>query len=67
MKMNFRIETFFPEIFKELYNADLVISRCGASTLEEISIFNKTCILFPLPNSAENHQLLNALQFKKKK
>ena len=65
-KMNFRIETFFSEIFKELYNADLVISRCGASTLEEISIFNKTSILFPLPNSAENHQLLNALQFKKK-
>ena len=64
--MNFKVETFFPEIFKELYKADLVISRCGASTLEEISIFNKTSILFPLPDSAENHQLLNALQFKKK-
>ena len=57
--------SFFHNIYDEIYNADVIISRCGASTLAEIEYFNKFSILFPLPNSADNHQYYNAHEFKK--
>ena len=66
-QISFKVDIFFPKIIEEIYNADLIISRCGASTLEEISVFSKPSILFPLPDSKYNHQFFNALEFKKKK
>lgn len=65
-QISFKVDIFFPKIIEEIYNADLIISRCGASTLEEISVFSKPSILFPLPDSKDNHQFFNALEFKKK-
>ena len=41
--------------------ADLVISRCGMSTLAELSYFGKATILIPMPDS---HQEDNAKVFK---
>ncbi len=43
--------------------ADLVISRCGAMTLSEISAVGVPSILIPSPNVADNHQLKNAKQY----
>lgn len=43
--------------------ADLVISRCGAMTLSEISAVGVASILIPSPNVADNHQLKNAKQY----
>ena len=63
-KIKFQLKTFFPEIYKEIFKADLIISRCGAATLQEIAAFDKTSILFPLPNSKDNHQYINAKIFK---
>lgn len=40
--------------------ADLVISRAGASTLNEIAASGTPCIIVPSPNVAENHQEKNA-------
>ena len=40
--------------------ADLVISRCGAMTLSEISAVGRAAILVPSPNVADNHQYKNA-------
>lgn len=40
--------------------ADLVISRAGAMTLSELALMQKTSILIPSPNVADNHQYLNA-------
>lgn len=40
--------------------ADLVISRSGAASLSELSLFGLPSILIPYPHAAENHQALNA-------
>lgn len=41
--------------------ADLVISRAGASSISELSLLGKPCILVPSPNVSEDHQTKNAL------
>ncbi len=45
---------------KKIANADLCITRAGASTLAELSILNIPFIAVPLPNSKDNHQFENA-------
>ncbi len=41
--------------------ADLVISRAGASSISEICLLGKPAILVPSPNVAEDHQTHNAM------
>ena len=41
--------------------ADLVISRAGASSISELCLLGKPSILVPSPNVAEDHQTHNAL------
>ncbi|MBS1651788.1 MAG: undecaprenyldiphospho-muramoylpentapeptide beta-N-acetylglucosaminyltransferase [Bacteroidetes bacterium] len=41
--------------------ADIVISRAGASSVSELCITEKPCILVPSPNVAEDHQTKNAM------
>lgn len=41
--------------------ADCIISRAGASSVSEIQIVGKPCILIPSPNVAEDHQTKNAM------
>ena len=41
--------------------ADLVVSRAGASSISELCLLAKPCILVPSPNVAEDHQTKNAL------
>ncbi len=41
-------------------DADLCITRAGATTLAELSILNKPFIAIPLPSSKDNHQFENA-------
>ncbi len=43
--------------------ADLVICRSGAGTIFELAAFGKPAILIPLPESANDHQRLNAYEF----
>ena len=40
--------------------ADLVLCRCGASTLSELCVLGKPSILIPSPNVTGNHQEKNA-------
>jgi UDP-N-acetylglucosamine--N-acetylmuramyl-(pentapeptide) pyrophosphoryl-undecaprenol N-acetylglucosamine transferase len=44
--------------------ADLCITRSGASSLAEISLSKKPFIAIPLPSSKDNHQLENANYYK---
>jgi len=46
--------------------ADLCITRAGASSLAEISLSKKPFIAIPLPNSKDNHQLENANYYENK-
>ena len=41
--------------------ADLVVSRAGASSISELCLLGKPCILVPSPNVAEDHQTHNAM------
>ncbi|MDI1234728.1 MAG: undecaprenyldiphospho-muramoylpentapeptide beta-N-acetylglucosaminyltransferase [bacterium] len=41
--------------------ADIVISRAGATSISELSLLGKSCILVPLPSAAEDHQTENAM------
>ncbi len=50
-------------VFKK---AELIISRSGANTSQEIVALNKKSILIPLKVSQQNEQLLNALWVKEK-
>lgn len=45
--------------------ADLAISRSGAASLSELSLFGLPSILIPYPHAAENHQALNAAIFER--
>ena len=45
--------------------ADLLISRAGASTISELCLIGKPCILVPSPNVAEDHQTKNAQALQK--
>lgn len=40
--------------------ADLVVSRAGASSISELQLLGKPCVLVPSPNVAEDHQTKNA-------
>ncbi|HEU4716324.1 MAG TPA: undecaprenyldiphospho-muramoylpentapeptide beta-N-acetylglucosaminyltransferase [Bacteroidia bacterium] len=41
--------------------ADFVVSRAGASSVSELALVHKPCILVPSPNVAEDHQTKNAM------
>ncbi|HTL83093.1 MAG TPA: undecaprenyldiphospho-muramoylpentapeptide beta-N-acetylglucosaminyltransferase [Bacteroidia bacterium] len=41
--------------------ADVVVSRAGASSVSELCLVHKPCILVPSPNVAEDHQTKNAM------
>jgi len=45
------------------YASDVVIARAGAGTIFEIAAFGKPSILVPLPESAQDHQRLNAYAY----
>ena len=57
---NISITAFLDNIYAYMQNADLIISRSGASTLAEILAFGKASILLPYPYATANHQEHNA-------
>jgi UDP-N-acetylglucosamine--N-acetylmuramyl-(pentapeptide) pyrophosphoryl-undecaprenol N-acetylglucosamine transferase len=57
------IKEFFTDIEDKLKKSHLIVSRAGASTLSEIAAIGRPAIMVPLPNSADNHQLVNAKVF----
>ena len=65
LNVKFKLQNFFTNIYSEINTSDLIITRCGASSLAEIEYFKKFCILVPLPTSTNNHQYFNAIEFKK--
>jgi UDP-N-acetylglucosamine--N-acetylmuramyl-(pentapeptide) pyrophosphoryl-undecaprenol N-acetylglucosamine transferase len=51
---------FFTDIPARLASAHLVIARSGASTMAEVTCAGRPAILVPYPNSADDHQKVNA-------
>ena len=59
-----KIFSFDKNFFSFINQADLCITRAGASTLAELSVLNIPFIAVPLPTSKDNHQLENANFYK---
>ena len=66
VKNNIENKTFsFDKNFiNYIHQADLCITRAGASTLAELSLMNIPFIAVPLPTAKDNHQLENANFYK---
>ena len=54
------VETFFTDIPRRLSEAQLVISRSGASSVADISVIGRPSILIPYPVATGDHQTANA-------
>ena len=50
---------FFMNMHEIYAQADLVVSRAGATTLSELAVLGKPAILIPYPHAADNHQEKN--------
>jgi len=66
LNLNFELFTFTNNLLKYYEKADLVITRSGASSIAELVNLNIPFITVPLPSSADNHQLKNAIYFEDK-
>jgi UDP-N-acetylglucosamine--N-acetylmuramyl-(pentapeptide) pyrophosphoryl-undecaprenol N-acetylglucosamine transferase len=55
-----RVEPFLFEMDREMSEADLVVSRAGATTLAELTAAGRPSILVPLPTATDDHQRKNA-------
>ena len=55
-----RVAPFFHEIADIMRQADVVVSRAGATTLAELAAAGRPSVLVPLPGAADGHQQANA-------
>ncbi len=55
-----RATEFISDVAAELRAADLVVQRCGASSLAELCVVGRASVLIPFPFAADQHQLANA-------
>ncbi|MFA6007046.1 MAG: glycosyltransferase [Candidatus Shapirobacteria bacterium] len=53
-----------PDIGWLFHYSQIIISRSGANTTQELMALHKKCLLIPLPVSQQNEQLKNALYLK---
>jgi len=58
---NLKVMDFIANMDEAYAAADLVVSRAGASSISELCLLQKPCILVPSPNVAEDHQTKNAM------
>lgn len=57
---NLKVMDFISNMDNAYAAADIVVSRAGASSISELCLLGKPCILVPSPNVAEDHQTKNA-------
>jgi UDP-N-acetylglucosamine--N-acetylmuramyl-(pentapeptide) pyrophosphoryl-undecaprenol N-acetylglucosamine transferase len=58
--INADVQTFFHDIPKRMTEAQLVISRAGASSIADLSVIGRPSILIPFAAAAGDHQTANA-------
>lgn len=58
---NLKVTDFIASMDYAYAAADIVVSRAGASSISELCLLGKPCILVPSPNVAEDHQTKNAM------
>jgi UDP-N-acetylglucosamine--N-acetylmuramyl-(pentapeptide) pyrophosphoryl-undecaprenol N-acetylglucosamine transferase len=60
-----QVAAFFTDMAVMYGQADLLISRAGATTLAEAAVLKKPAVLVPYPYAADNHQEKNGLYYVK--
>jgi UDP-N-acetylglucosamine--N-acetylmuramyl-(pentapeptide) pyrophosphoryl-undecaprenol N-acetylglucosamine transferase len=55
-----RAESFLDPVAREMAEADVVVSRAGATTLAELAAAGRPAVLVPLPAATDDHQRKNA-------
>ena len=64
--ITYQLFSFEENILKFIRNANLCITRAGASTLSELTFLNIPFLAIPYPFAKDNHQFQNALFYKNK-
>ena len=59
-RQGYEVRPYIYDMSRVMAAADLVVCRAGASTLAELSLMGKPCVLVPSPNVTNNHQEKNA-------
>lgn len=62
--IQYRASKYLDNIQEQFTWCDVIIARSGASTISELRIIKKPCLLIPFPGATDNHQWWNAIQFK---
>jgi len=57
---DYDVRPYIYDMSRVMAAADLVVCRAGASTLAELALMGKPCVLVPSPNVTNNHQEKNA-------
>jgi len=55
-----RVQAFIEDMPRALGQADLVVSRAGATAVAELAAAGRAALLIPFPAAADQHQLANA-------
>ena len=58
--INADVQAFFHDVPRRMSEAQLVISRSGASSIADITVIGRPAILIPFAAAAGNHQVANA-------
>jgi UDP-N-acetylglucosamine--N-acetylmuramyl-(pentapeptide) pyrophosphoryl-undecaprenol N-acetylglucosamine transferase len=59
-KKRLKVFEFIPDLFRYSGAADIVISRAGATSIAELAVQGKACVLIPHPGLTGGHQVKNA-------
>lgn len=59
-RQGYDVRPYIYDMSRVMAAADLVVCRAGASTLAELALLGKPCVLVPSPNVTNNHQEKNA-------
>ncbi len=55
-----RVEPFLYAMDREMKQADVIVSRAGATSIAELTATGRAAILIPLPTATDDHQTKNA-------
>ncbi len=62
---NYEQMEYISDMQKEYDWANIIVARSGASTVAELRVVGKPCILIPFPGHSDHHQQYNAEELKK--